>query len=273
MGASQQPYKYNDKEFIEMHGYDTYDYMARGMYPASARFTTMDPLCEKYYAISPYAYCLNNPVRNVDPDGRGVWDEIKFTVSHPLIALKIGDYSKGSTNISTNAVRFSTRIGLQENAAHEGSQVNAFRHTLWQATIADKFGGDIAKQVGDAHEENPSVNLNNRTFSGKDALSQADQTIDLLNNQIGRGIADDNPKASMQELAVKTLDVYHGDGLYTATINQDGSVSITRTKISDEQYNKSLETINKLNNNGYTQQKDKEAQQQAEQAKQDWSHL
>ncbi|MCK9312185.1 MAG: hypothetical protein M0P26_07905, partial [Bacteroidales bacterium] len=31
---------------------------------------TMDLLCEKYYSISPYAYCANNPVRLIDPDGR-----------------------------------------------------------------------------------------------------------------------------------------------------------------------------------------------------------
>ena len=33
------------------------------------RFTTMDPLAEKYYSISPYAYCAGNPVNLVDPDG------------------------------------------------------------------------------------------------------------------------------------------------------------------------------------------------------------
>ncbi len=65
-----QPYKYNGKEFVEMHGYDTYDYGARGMYPALMRFTTPDPLAEKYYSISPYAYCGNNAVNRIDPDGR-----------------------------------------------------------------------------------------------------------------------------------------------------------------------------------------------------------
>jgi len=34
---------------------------------------SVDPLCEKYYWISPYAYCLNNPVNFIDPDGREVW--------------------------------------------------------------------------------------------------------------------------------------------------------------------------------------------------------
>ena len=66
----EQPYKYGGKEFIELHGYDSYDFDARMYYPAFCRFMTMDPLCEKYYSISPYAYCNNNPVKYVDPDGR-----------------------------------------------------------------------------------------------------------------------------------------------------------------------------------------------------------
>ena len=66
----EQPYKYGGKEFIELHGYDSYDFDSRMYYPALCRFMTMDPLCEKYYSISPYAYCNNNPVKYVDPDGR-----------------------------------------------------------------------------------------------------------------------------------------------------------------------------------------------------------
>ena len=53
-----------------MHGLDEYDSDARWYYPAIMRTTTMDPLAEKYYDISPYAWCANNPVRFVDPDGK-----------------------------------------------------------------------------------------------------------------------------------------------------------------------------------------------------------
>ena len=66
---SKQPLKYNGKEFVEMHGYDTYDYGARGYYPAGDFMPTMDLLCEKYYSISPYAYCGGNPVNRIDPNG------------------------------------------------------------------------------------------------------------------------------------------------------------------------------------------------------------
>jgi RHS repeat-associated protein len=34
------------------------------------RFNSPDPLAEKYYHISPYAYCNNNSIRYIDPDGR-----------------------------------------------------------------------------------------------------------------------------------------------------------------------------------------------------------
>ena len=69
MQPSEQPWKYNSKEFVEMHGLDEYDSKARWYYPAICRTTTMDPLAEKYYPTSPYAWCGGNLVNIVDPDG------------------------------------------------------------------------------------------------------------------------------------------------------------------------------------------------------------
>ena len=69
-GAAVQPYKYNGKELDLMHGLNTYDYGARQHDPILARWDRIDPLCEKYYSTSPYAYCANNPVNAIDPDGR-----------------------------------------------------------------------------------------------------------------------------------------------------------------------------------------------------------
>ena len=53
-----------------MYGLNTYDYGARQHYPVLARWDRIDPLCEKYYGVSPYNYCANNPVKFIDPDGR-----------------------------------------------------------------------------------------------------------------------------------------------------------------------------------------------------------
>ena len=67
--VSFQKYKYNGKELDMMHGLNTYDYGARQMDPVICQWTTVDPLAEKYYNVSPYAYCANNPVNAVDLDG------------------------------------------------------------------------------------------------------------------------------------------------------------------------------------------------------------
>jgi RHS repeat-associated protein len=68
--AGAQPYKFGGKEEDKMHGFNTYDFIARFYNPELISFMTIDPMAEKYYNISPYAYCLNNPVRYIDPDGR-----------------------------------------------------------------------------------------------------------------------------------------------------------------------------------------------------------
>ena len=54
---------------MNMNGLDLYDFHARQYDPALGRFTTPDPLSEKYYHISPYAYCANNPINAIDPNG------------------------------------------------------------------------------------------------------------------------------------------------------------------------------------------------------------
>ena len=67
--GSIQPYKYNGKEFDNKKGLNWYDYGARHYDAALGRFTTNDPLAEKYYSMSPYTYCADNPVKFIDPNG------------------------------------------------------------------------------------------------------------------------------------------------------------------------------------------------------------
>ena len=46
------------------------DFGARQYSPSLRRWLVPDPLSEKYYDVSPYVYCNDNPVNMVDPDGR-----------------------------------------------------------------------------------------------------------------------------------------------------------------------------------------------------------
>ena len=67
--TSTQRYKYNGKELDRMFGIDSYDYGARMYDPCMIRWRSLDPLCEKYYSISPYAYCANDPINAIDKGG------------------------------------------------------------------------------------------------------------------------------------------------------------------------------------------------------------
>ena len=68
-GRDEQPYLYNGKEFVEVHGLNEYDSQARMYYATIMRTTTMDPHAENRYHISLYAWCSNNPINRIDLDG------------------------------------------------------------------------------------------------------------------------------------------------------------------------------------------------------------
>ncbi|MBR4493026.1 MAG: RHS repeat-associated core domain-containing protein [Bacteroidales bacterium] len=63
--ATLPKYVFNAKELDEETG--MYYYEARYYKPPV--FTSRDPMFEKYFWMTPYAYCANNPVKYVDPSG------------------------------------------------------------------------------------------------------------------------------------------------------------------------------------------------------------
>lgn len=107
--GNAQPYKYNGKELDAKKGLNWYDYGARHYDAALGRFITTDPLAEKYYSVTLYNYCANNPIRFIDPDGRGwneAWPHLKNSVS--------GNISFGlKAEVSVQAL--GVKIGAQIN--------------------------------------------------------------------------------------------------------------------------------------------------------------
>ena len=68
-------YKFTGKERDAETGYDYFG--ARYYYGPWGHWLSVDPLSDKYPTISPYAYCMWNPVKYVDPDGKAIdiiWD-------------------------------------------------------------------------------------------------------------------------------------------------------------------------------------------------------
>ncbi|TSD06008.1 MAG: hypothetical protein Greene07142_972 [Parcubacteria group bacterium Greene0714_2] len=247
---------------------------ARYYDPAIGRFVSPDPLLSGALGkwayetdqINLYSYAKNNSKRFIDPTGYAAGPgyyqaspglkEFGFAVRHPGIASNIGFYRQGSTNISTQSVNFAVNMRFPNVHPEEerGSLLNAFRHVFWQSLITAKYGLKIAKEVGNAHEDNPFVDLANQNFSGDNAWEQADQTVDLLNNQIGRSIGSAYSESTSNDLAAISLMYFHTAGFYTAEKAGDG-VKIIQTRLDDKQYLDSRSVVDKVGQDGLIKKK------------------
>ena len=104
-----QRFKYNGKELERMHGLDWYDYGARHLDAALGRWSTIDPMAEKYYNLSPYNYCGNNPVKFIDSDGREVINKFDQNKTCEKTATDI--YVNNVNDLNNSIIVFAHGVG------------------------------------------------------------------------------------------------------------------------------------------------------------------
>ena len=89
--------------------------------------------------------------------------------------------------------------------------------------------------------------MNQRSFSN---LLDADRTVDLLNNEIGRGIGERNKDANNQTMAKAVIEEYYKNGLWTVEGNAKAGITIQKTKLTKAQYDAAIAETNKKVENG-----------------------
>ena len=189
MVPAEQPWKYNSKEFVEMHGLDEYDSKARWYYPAICRTTTMDPLAEDYYRISPYGWCENNPIRYLDLTGK-------------------------STHINEDG---------DVVAVYDDNDLNIYQHSNdkleeWGDVYINPLTTDDAKIIGQSLHLLSFADQNAFNSTGK-VIHNDTMRIDVGSTTLGDIIADvisKNPSLLMYALNAKTGGMWDLKAHYAA---------------------------------------------------------
>ena len=193
--TSVQPYKYNGKELDTKKGLNWYDYGARHYDAAIGRFATVDPMAEKYYPWSPYTYCLDNPIKYVDNDGKKVYyatgvsnefkNDFKQAVQYLnqngagglLAKLHASDkiyyideglpLASSSFNKDTQTITWSSRTGLLTNNGFELSPTTVLNHEIDHAV---QFDQNHEQQMQDynSKDENYSNKEEKRVITGSE---------------------------------------------------------------------------------------------------------
>lgn len=173
-----QPFKYNGKELDMMHGLNAYDYGARQYYSPLPVWDRIDPLAEKYYNVSPYAYCNNNPVNAVDPDGRDVW---LFATKLPGTHIPFATHTFLVVTGDNGTVLRYAAYGPQNGNPFGGDKLAECSYQQDQQVYMDFFNGKNNENLkGQPQKVNVPKGMTSKEFDNK-----VIQTINSFGNKNG----------------------------------------------------------------------------------------
>ena len=165
---SVQPYKYNGKELDTKNGLNWYDYGARQYDAALGRFTTVDPMTEKYHGVSPYLYCGNNPINRIDPDGMDWYENISGDLYWQEGSKKLEGYTNIGSCVSIPWGEDSYLNFYQNGGIKANQVVNAFDLIASNGKLQNQFLGKNSP----LSEESKSSLFNSLNSRSIDAIAK-----------------------------------------------------------------------------------------------------
>lgn len=178
------PFRFTGKELDRMNSLNMYDFGAR-MYDVAGvpMWTSIDPLAEKYYNVSPYSYCAGDPVNKFDPDGRKIvlaegvsesfrkdyeltvktfqekgcadtWNKLES--SSEVYTITESNANSNYFDYSNKTISWNSRMGLWTEKDVNLSPATRLNHELAHAlhyeTDPEQYKKDIKTPIGGADE-------------------------------------------------------------------------------------------------------------------------
>ena len=194
--ATNQPRRYTGKPFDDENSIDLYYYGARYYDPDIGRFLAIDPLASKYPGWSPYVYTLDNPINNIDPDGKAA-ETVIDVVSVGLSAKDFYDDPSWSNagwlalDVAGAALPFVPAIGVLRHAGKIDNALNAMKRGLQNEKKVLKSEG-LTKNTRLISAPDPKTGKMGRTIP--DAIRSNGQTVDVKDQKYLR----DSPQLRRQ---------------------------------------------------------------------------
>ena len=144
----------NGKETQTTGDVNWLDYGARMYDDVIGRWTRPDPMSEKYYGVSLYSYCDDNPMNRIDPDGRD-WKEKKDEEIAKRLQQQIAIRDESlvqeeqSINLQIAKIKNNTKLSAKKRNQKIARQQEKLEDMQTQRTLLSDLGKGIT-QLGDS---------------------------------------------------------------------------------------------------------------------------
>lgn len=160
---SDNRYRYNGKETQSFLNNPYTDYGARQYDPDAGIWHGMDKLSEMYTPVSPYAYCVNNPINAIDTDGR--------------LIIFVGGFEPNRSAHYVAAIGASIMLGSSVSSQMKGSMMaSTAPNRNFGTSDAYDWGGmdDLYK---DTFDDQNALYTQGRTTGFSDASERYDKGL------------------------------------------------------------------------------------------------